>query len=98
MTQAELLQYLVDTLDSLGIGYMIVGSHASIYYGEADQSRILLNDVTPPYVRAELKAMGYDAIFRDRTSGPINAIFFDRKHGTFQGGSSNHGDDYGIAW
>jgi hypothetical protein len=34
VTQAELLRYLVDTLDSLAIDYMIVGSHASIYYGE----------------------------------------------------------------
>lgn len=34
MTQAELLRYLADTLDGLGIPYMIVGSHASIYYGE----------------------------------------------------------------
>lgn len=34
MTQAELLRYLVDTLDSLRLHYMIVGSHASIYYGE----------------------------------------------------------------
>ena len=34
MTQAELLRYLVESLDSLGIDYMIVGSHASIYYGE----------------------------------------------------------------
>jgi gamma-glutamyltranspeptidase/glutathione hydrolase len=31
-------------------------------------------------------------------SSPINAIFFDWKHGSFWGGSSNHGDDYGIAW
>lgn len=34
MTQAELLRYLVDVLESLRIDYMIVGSHASIYYGE----------------------------------------------------------------
>ena len=34
MTQAELLQYLVDVLERLSIDYMIVGSHASIYYGE----------------------------------------------------------------
>ena len=27
-----------------------------------------------------------------------NAICFDRKHGTMWGGSSNHGEDYGIAW
>src|SRR2546430_9755054 len=35
---------------------------------------------------------------RGRTSGPINAIFFDWKHGSFWGGSGNHGEDYGIAW
>ena len=35
---------------------------------------------------------------RPRTSGPINAILFDREHGTMWGGSSNHGEDYGIAW
>lgn len=34
MTQAELLRYLVDALEELGIEYMIVGSQASIYYGE----------------------------------------------------------------
>jgi hypothetical protein len=34
VTQAELLRYLVDVLDGLAIEYMIVGSHASIYYGE----------------------------------------------------------------
>jgi gamma-glutamyltranspeptidase/glutathione hydrolase len=42
--------------------------------------------------------MGYDLTFAARTSGPINAIYFDRKHGTMWGGSSNHGEDYGIAW
>jgi hypothetical protein len=34
VTQAELLRYLVDVLHALGLDYMIVGSHASIYYGE----------------------------------------------------------------
>jgi len=42
--------------------------------------------------------MGYDLTFEERTSEPINAIFFDRAHNTFQGVSSNHGEDYGIAW
>ena len=42
--------------------------------------------------------MGYDLTLDDRTSGPINAIFFDREHGTLWGGSSNHGEDYGIGW
>ena len=31
-------------------------------------------------------------------SGPINAIEFDLLHKTMWGGSSNHGEDYGIAW
>ncbi len=42
--------------------------------------------------------MGYVLRFGSRTSGPINAIYFDREHGTMWGGSSNHGEDYGIAW
>ncbi|HKH60429.1 MAG TPA: gamma-glutamyltransferase [Flavitalea sp.] len=59
---------------------------------------ILLNDKTPEAVRSELKKMGYTLTFDDRTSGPINAIYFDWKHGSFWGGSSNHGEDYGIGW
>jgi gamma-glutamyltranspeptidase/glutathione hydrolase len=59
---------------------------------------ILLHDSTPQTVRDELKKMGYVMSFDDRTSGPINAIFFDWKHGTLWGGSSNHGEDYGIGW
>ncbi len=59
---------------------------------------LLLQDKTPEKVREELKKMGYILSFDDRTSGPINAIFFDWKHGSFWGGSSNHGEDYGIGW
>jgi gamma-glutamyltranspeptidase/glutathione hydrolase len=59
---------------------------------------ILLHDSTPPYVRKELQRMGYRMRFDDRTSGPINAIWFDWQHGSFWGGSSNHGEDYGIGW
>ena len=59
---------------------------------------ILLNSQTPPYVRAELQKMGYIATYGDRTSGPINAIYLDTKHGSLWGGSSNYGLDYGIGW
>jgi gamma-glutamyltranspeptidase/glutathione hydrolase len=59
---------------------------------------ILLGNVTPPYVRQELRKMGYFATFGDRTSGPTNAIMVDSKHGTLWGGSSNNGEDYGIGW
>jgi gamma-glutamyltranspeptidase / glutathione hydrolase len=59
---------------------------------------ILLNDVTPPYVRRDLLKMGYIPVYSERTSGPVNAIFLDTKHGTLWGGSSNYGLDYGIGW
>ncbi|HEY1023374.1 MAG TPA: gamma-glutamyltransferase [Flavisolibacter sp.] len=59
---------------------------------------ILLSRKTPEAVRNDLKQMGYIMSFDDRTSGPINAIFFDWKHGSLWGGSSNHGEDYGIGW
>jgi gamma-glutamyltranspeptidase/glutathione hydrolase len=60
--------------------------------------KLLLHEQVPPWVRTELKRMGYQMTFEPRTSGPINAIFFDHKHGTLWGGSSHHGEDYGIAW
>jgi gamma-glutamyltranspeptidase/glutathione hydrolase len=65
---------------------------------EFTPGRILLNTQTPPWVRGELRTMGYTEVFEERTSGPINAIEFDRAHGTLWGGSSNHGEDYGIGW
>jgi gamma-glutamyltranspeptidase/glutathione hydrolase len=65
---------------------------------EIQPGRILLNSETPPWVRGELRRMGYTEVFEERTSGPINAIMIDRAHGTLWGGSSNHGEDHGIAW
>jgi len=65
---------------------------------DAKAGNLLLHDSTPPYVRKELQRMGYRLRFDDRTSGPTNAIYFDWEHGSFWGGSSNHGEDYGIGW
>ncbi len=59
---------------------------------------ILLANSIPDNVRDELIRMGYIVSFAERTSGPINAIFIDQQNKTLWGGSSNHGDDYGIAW
>ncbi|CAN5595262.1 gamma-glutamyltransferase [soil metagenome] len=59
---------------------------------------ILLNTNTPDSIQTELKKMGYTLSFDSRSSGPINAIYFDWKHGSFWGGSSNNGEDYGIGW
>jgi gamma-glutamyltranspeptidase/glutathione hydrolase len=65
---------------------------------ETRPGRILLAESMPPWVRTELRRMGYELTYEERTSGPINAILLDRAHGTMWGGSSNHGEDYGVAW
>ncbi|WP_421939288.1 gamma-glutamyltransferase family protein [Pedobacter sp.] len=65
---------------------------------EPKPGQLLLNNNTPEATRNELKKMGYILSFSERTSGPINAIYFDWKHGSLWGGSSNHGEDYGIGW
>jgi gamma-glutamyltranspeptidase/glutathione hydrolase len=65
---------------------------------ESRPGRLTLADSMPPWVRDELRRMGYDLEFERINSGPINAIFLDRAHGTMWGGSSHHGEDYGIAW
>ena len=49
-------------------------------------------------VLAAVLQFGYTLDFRERTMGPVNAIMIDRKHGTFWGASSNHGEDHGIGW
>ena len=60
--------------------------------------RMLIHESVPEEVREQLRQMGYELRVSDRTSGPINAVFFDWENGAFWGGSSNHGDDYGIIW
>jgi gamma-glutamyltranspeptidase/glutathione hydrolase len=60
--------------------------------------RLDLNETVPPWVRNTLGDMGYKLDYQKYTSGPINAVYFDWKHGTFWGGSSNYGEDYGISW
>jgi gamma-glutamyltranspeptidase / glutathione hydrolase len=64
----------------------------------SEPGRLTLSEAMPVWVRDELQRMGYRLDFQRLTSGPINAIFFDWKHGSMWGGSSNHGEDYGIAW
>jgi gamma-glutamyltranspeptidase/glutathione hydrolase len=75
-----------------------------LYLSLGDENRkpqhgaVLLHSSTPEFIRKQLHGMGYKMSFDERTSGPINGIYFDWKHGTFWGGSSNHGEDYGIGW
>lgn len=68
------------------------GEHLSL------PGKLTLNKEMPQWTIDELRSMGYDIDLEDRTSGPINAVYFDREHGTFWGGSSDYGEDYGIAW
>ena len=77
--------------------------HDSFGDHKREPGRLAVNESVTEFTRDQLGKMGYAVEVgvwgsRDRTSGPINAIWFDREHGSFQGGSSNHGDDYGIAW
>jgi gamma-glutamyltranspeptidase/glutathione hydrolase len=65
---------------------------------EMRPGRMTVATSLPEPTRQALRAMGYTLDFAERTSGPINAILFDRKHRTMWGGSSHHGEDYGIAW
>ncbi|MEM7079909.1 MAG: gamma-glutamyltransferase [Pseudomonadota bacterium] len=64
----------------------------------AEPGKILLNEQTPAWTRKALEEMGYVPIYRAKSSGPINAIHFDQEQGTFMGGASDFGEDYGIAW
>ncbi|HYD54928.1 MAG TPA: gamma-glutamyltransferase, partial [Gemmatimonadaceae bacterium] len=71
---------------------------ASFGAHESRPGRLLVASSMPEPLRATLRRMGYTLEVEERTSGPINAIFFDRRHRTFWGGSSHHGEDYGVAW
>ena len=57
MDQAELLRYMVETLESLGIDYMVSGSQASIYYGEPRMTQDIdvIAEVTPAHLPALLE-------------------------------------------
>lgn len=65
---------------------------------EKKPGSLVLNEQMPSWTRNDLLNMGYKLEYQPRTSGPINAIFLDWKHGTLWGGSSNHGEDYGLGW
>jgi gamma-glutamyltranspeptidase/glutathione hydrolase len=64
----------------------------------SEPGRLQVRADTPQWVRDELVKMGYRVETERLTSGPILAIYFDWARGSFWGGASNHGEDYGIAW
>ncbi len=72
--------------------------HSSFGNHAMQPGRLVLRADTPIPVRLRLGAMGYQVETEELTSGPINGIFIDQRQGSMMGGSSNYGDDYGIAW
>ena len=64
----------------------------------SEPGKLVLRKDVPPWVQKKLSSMGYHLELKERTSGPITAIWFDRQHGSMWGAASNFGDDYGIAW
>jgi gamma-glutamyltranspeptidase/glutathione hydrolase len=72
--------------------------HSSFGDHVTEPGRLLLRADAPLHVQLQLQAMGYSVELARLTSGPINAIVVDQELGTMTGGSSNFGDDYGIAW
>ena len=65
---------------------------------KSEPGRLAVTRQLPPYTRDRLRDMGYDVDVVDRTYSPITAILIDPERGTFQGGASDYGDDYGLAW
>jgi len=102
----NLLQFLLNVVEfGMDVQQAVEAPNVNTYqlrssFGahESRPGRLVVHEDTPPWVRAELRRMGYDLVTAERTSGPINAIWFDRQHGTMWGGSSDYGEDYGLAW
>ena len=84
MTQAELLRYLAETLDALGVAYMIGGSHAAMYYGEPRLTRDIdvVAALTSEHLPALLERFPAEEFYLDAeaareavlTSGQFNII------------------------
>ena len=102
----NLLQFFLDMVEfNMNVQEAVEAANINSYqmhssFGEhlSIPGKLTLNAQTPQWTIQALRGMGYDIDIENRTSGPINAIYFDRAHGSFWGGSSNYGEDYGIAW
>lgn len=79
-------------------GFKSYQMNASFGQHEKKPGALMLNNDTSEWDKTLLRRKGYQLSFAPRTSGPVNAIYFDWNHGSFWGGSSNHGEDYGIGW
>ena len=102
----NLLQFFLDVVEfGMNVQQAAEAANVTSYqmrssFGEHESrpGRLTLTESVPPWVRGELERMGYELEVVPLNSGPINAVYLDRVHGTMWGGSSNYGEDYGIAW
>jgi gamma-glutamyltranspeptidase / glutathione hydrolase len=102
----NLLQFFLDVVEfGMNVQQAVEAANLNSFqmqssFGDhkSEPGRLLVRDDVPPWVQAKLRQMGYKVETAARTSGPITAIYFDRAHGTFWGGASEYGEDYGIAW
>ena len=72
--------------------------HSSFGTKASEPGRLVLHVDTPVDVQWDLRDMGYEIELWEYSSGPITAIEVDQQTGTFWGGASDYGDDYGIGW
>ena len=101
-----LLQFFLDIVEfGMDVQQATEAAHIGSYqahdsFGEhtSQPGKLMLRMDTPLPVQFRLQDMGYSIVTEELTSGPINGIFIDQKHHTLMGGSSNYGDDYGVAW
>jgi len=100
------LQFFLDIVEfGMDVQQATEAAHIGSYqahdsFGEhtSEPGKLQLRADIPLPVQFRLQQMGYTVVNEELTSGPINGIFIDQKHHTLMGGSSNFGDDYGIAW
>ncbi len=65
---------------------------------QSEPGRLEVTYKVSEWVRAELGRMGYTVETVERTASPVTAIWFDQVNGSFWGGASEQGEDYGLAW
>jgi gamma-glutamyltranspeptidase/glutathione hydrolase len=102
----NLLQFFLNVVEfKMSVQQAVEAANVNSYqmqnsFGDhtSEPGRLVVRNDLPSWVKAELGRMGYRIEGWERTSGPINAIYFDQAHGSLWGGSSDFGEDYGVAW
>ncbi len=103
----NLLQFFLNMIEwDMNVQQAAEGRHNFLSYQmqssfgahQAEPGRIEIARSLPPWIIEQLGSMGYHVDLVERVYNPTQAIWFDHENGTMQGGVSDYGDDYGIAW